>query len=94
MLREVLLLVLQRLDCSDLNTSYTDLSGVIGNGTLENFSSCDSGNHAWQGTGVNTDPYRLELIDGSSSRVALLKSLLISVVDLVSMVGSGPLQGG
>ena len=48
-------------DCSDLSTTYTDLSGVIGNGTLENFSSCDSGNNAWQGTGVNTDPYRLEL---------------------------------
>ena len=38
---------------------------------MQNFSSCDSGNNAWQGTGTNTDPYRLELIDGSSSRVAL-----------------------
>ena len=58
-------------DCSDLSTSYTDLSGVIGNGTLENFSSCDSGNNAWQGTGTNTDPYRLELEPNTTSRVRL-----------------------
>ena len=54
-------------NCSDLSTTYTDLSGGIGNGTLENFSSCDSGNNAWQGSGANTDPYRLELIDGKDS---------------------------
>ena len=58
-------------NCSDLSTTYTDLSGVIGNGTLENFSSCDSGNHAWQGTGVNTDPFRLEFDPITTSRVAL-----------------------
>ncbi len=50
-------------------TSWTDLSSTGNSGTLTSFSSCGSSS-GWNGTGVPSDPFRLDF-DGTDDHVQL-----------------------
>lgn len=52
--------------CSSL--SWFDLSPLANASNLTNFSSCDASS-GWNGSGIDTDPYRLTFRQGSSNRV-------------------------
>ncbi len=52
--------------CSSL--SWFDLSPIANSSNLANFSSCDSSS-GWNGSGIDTDPYRLTFRQGSGNRV-------------------------
>ncbi|MGK5085427.1 LamG-like jellyroll fold domain-containing protein, partial [Bdellovibrionota bacterium FG-1] len=48
------------------NTTWSDLSANLLNGTLVNFSTC-SGSRGWNGSGISTDPYRLDFNVGTQN---------------------------